>query len=96
MKIRSITVTVALLAATPVLADERCSIPDGVVSNLQAKLATVVGMGDANGGLFSPNRMWSAVVDRQGVVRSRFLEPDFRRRMDISQLIEALRAARSS
>ncbi len=36
------------------------------------------------------------VVDRQGVVRYRFLDPDFRRRMDISQLIEALRAARSS
>ena len=34
------------------------------------------------------------VVDRQGVVRYRFLDPDFRRRMDISQLIEALRAAR--
>jgi uncharacterized protein GlcG (DUF336 family) len=70
MKIRSISVTVALLASTPVLADERCSIPDGVVSALQAKLATVVSMGDANGGLFSPNRMWSAVVDRQGVLCS--------------------------
>jgi peroxiredoxin len=34
------------------------------------------------------------VVDRQGIVRDRFLDPDFRRRMDINQLIEALRAAR--
>jgi peroxiredoxin len=33
------------------------------------------------------------VVDRQGVVRYRFLDPDFRRRMDIGQLIEALHAA---
>jgi peroxiredoxin len=36
------------------------------------------------------------VVDRKGVVRYRFLDPDFRRRMDIKQLIEALRAAGSS
>ncbi len=33
------------------------------------------------------------VIDREGVVRYRFLDPDFRRRIDINQLIEALRAA---
>ena len=33
-------------------------------------LATVVNLPDANGGLFKPNRMWSAVVDRQGVLCS--------------------------
>src|SRR5262249_15478549 len=41
-----------------------------VVTSLQAKLATVVALADANGGLFSPNRMWSAVVDRRGVLCS--------------------------
>src|SRR5260370_11919720 len=59
-----------LLLSTPALADEDCNIPDGIVKNLQAKLATVVNLPDANGGLFKPNRMWSAVVDRQGVLCS--------------------------
>lgn len=45
-------------------ADKGCSIPDAIVDSLQAKLATVVQM--VNGGIFSPNRMWSAVVDRKG------------------------------
>src|SRR5258708_5450695 len=59
-----------LLLSTPALADEDCNIPDGIVKNLQAKLATVVNLADANGGLFKPNRMWSAVVDRQGILCS--------------------------
>jgi len=59
-----------LLLSTPALADENCSIPPGIVMNLQAKLATVVNSPDANGGLFNPNRMWSAVVDRQGILCS--------------------------
>src|SRR5260370_30526424 len=60
----------ALLLSTPALADEDCNIPDGIVKNLQAKLATVVSLADANGGLFKPNRMWSAIVDRQGILCS--------------------------
>jgi hypothetical protein len=70
MKRRLITVAVGLLLSTPALADEDCNIPDSTVKNLQAKLATVVNLPDANGGLFKPNRMWSAVVDRQGVLCS--------------------------
>src|SRR5438552_926457 len=56
--------------STSALADEECNIPPPVVKNLQAKLANVVNLADANGGLFKPNRMWSAVVDRQGVLCS--------------------------
>ena len=41
-----------------------CSIPSNVVSNVQGQLASVVQSG--NGGIFKPNRMWSAVVDRVG------------------------------
>lgn len=41
-----------------------CSIPGPVVRTVQAQLANVIG--DGNGGLFTPNRMWAAVVDRQG------------------------------
>ena len=49
---------------------QSCAIPAGTVSALQAKLASVVTLADHNGGLFSPNMMWSAVVDRQGVLCS--------------------------
>jgi uncharacterized protein GlcG (DUF336 family) len=45
-----------------------CSIDPGTVLKLQSKLASVVTQD--NGGLFSPNRMWSAVVDRNGVLCS--------------------------
>lgn len=46
----------------------RCQIPSDVVAGLQAQLASVVKMD--NGGLFTPNRMWSAVVDRVGTLCS--------------------------
>jgi uncharacterized protein GlcG (DUF336 family) len=72
MKQGVITIAVGLLLCAPALAEENagCSIPDATVRNLQAKLATVVAMADGNGGLFKPNRMWSAIVDRQGVLCS--------------------------
>lgn len=41
-----------------------CDIPESTVEQLQAQLASVVPNG--NGGLFTPNRMWSAVMDRKG------------------------------
>ncbi len=41
-----------------------CDIPETTVDQLQAQLSSVVTSG--NGGLFTPNRMWSAVVDRKG------------------------------
>ena len=47
-----------------------CQIPNAVVANVQAQLASVVKLGDQNGGLFGPNRMWSAVVDRKGTLCS--------------------------
>ena len=40
------------------------------MNNLQSKLAIVVNNPDKNGGLFSPSLMWSAVVDREGVLCS--------------------------
>jgi uncharacterized protein GlcG (DUF336 family) len=65
-----------LLLSMPAMADG-CTIPEATVKSLQAQLAVVVKLPDANGGLFGPNLMWSAVVDRQGalcsVVRS---DPD--------------------
>ena len=47
-----------------------CGIPQATVAALQAKLAAVVALPDANGGIFKPNRMWSAVVDRHDTLCS--------------------------
>ncbi len=46
-----------------------CSLSPSVVSNVLGRLGSVV-QHQNNGGLFSPNRMWAAVVDRQGVLCS--------------------------
>ena len=70
MKKLSIALAVGLVFSAPALADEECNIGDQVVKNLQEKLANVANLPDANGGLFKPNRMWSAVVDRQGTLCS--------------------------
>ncbi|HEY4043788.1 MAG TPA: heme-binding protein [Rhodopila sp.] len=75
------TMIITLLLPATVLAqagggqdddDQRsgCQIPSTTVANVQAQLATVVQEPDHNGGLFSPNRMWSAVVDRVGTLCS--------------------------
>src|SRR6201996_6092018 len=47
-----------------------CKISSEMVANIQNQLATVVNEPDQNGGLFSPNRMWAAVVDRAGTLCS--------------------------
>jgi uncharacterized protein GlcG (DUF336 family) len=74
------SVAVGMLLATNAFADQasdafspgpqKCQIPSNVVQNVQSQLANVVKAPDHNGGLFSPNRMWSAVVDRKGVLCS--------------------------
>src|SRR5215469_2266009 len=43
-----------------------CSLSSSVVSKVLSQLTSVVQQN--NGGLFTPNRMWAAVVDRQGVL----------------------------
>lgn len=53
----------------------RCSIPQKDVQNIQNQLASVVKSADGNGSIFGnilagPNRMWSAIVDRSGVLCS--------------------------
>ena len=44
----------------------RCALAQGTVALVQKQLFAVVNLADANGGIFKPNRMWSAVVDREG------------------------------
>jgi uncharacterized protein GlcG (DUF336 family) len=70
MKISLMTVAMAFVISMPALAEEQCNIPDNVLNNVQSKLSKVVHSPDANGGLFSPNRMWSAIVDREGTLCS--------------------------
>jgi uncharacterized protein GlcG (DUF336 family) len=55
-------------AQSPGQSRQQCSIPDNVVANVQGQLATVIKQN--NGGIFSPNNMWSAIVDRKGVLCS--------------------------
>jgi uncharacterized protein GlcG (DUF336 family) len=44
----------------------QCSLSHSVVNNVLGQLESVAKL--KNGGLFSPNLMWAAVVDRQGVL----------------------------
>jgi uncharacterized protein GlcG (DUF336 family) len=55
----------AVLCSPAVARDgSSCGIPKQVVSKVQDQLSHIVKLN--NGGIFSPNRMWSAVVDRRG------------------------------
>ena len=59
--------------ATAARADDgqvACAISSDTVRNVQAQLAAVVNLPDANGGIFKPNMMWSAIVDRNGILCS--------------------------
>ena len=73
--LRTLLAPILLVAAGAVLAQDAgerekrsCSIPPATVAAIQAQLAHVATMN--NGGLFSPSKMWSAVVDRQGMLCS--------------------------
>jgi uncharacterized protein GlcG (DUF336 family) len=74
MKAFWIAVAISFTGATGALADQnwggqsQCALSQGVINSVQSQLATVITSG--NGGLFTPNRMWSAIVDRQGVLCS--------------------------
>jgi uncharacterized protein GlcG (DUF336 family) len=75
MKIHTSLVAIIFVSAASAAAwaDEdqlSCNLSPSVVAQIQKQLSIVVGYSDANGGLFSPNRMWSAIVDRQGVLCS--------------------------
>jgi uncharacterized protein GlcG (DUF336 family) len=47
---------------------KQCSMPVSTVNKIQQQLLSVRQL--PNGGLFSPSRMWSAIVDREGVLCS--------------------------
>jgi len=75
MKRHLMTIALGLVISTPTLAQQNsqgqqpgCSISATLVNHLQSQLTAAAASG--NGGLNTPNRMWSAVVDRQGVLCS--------------------------
>lgn len=48
-----------------------CGIPAATVNQIQAQLSVVINdRSHPNGGIFTPNRMWSAIIDRDGVLCS--------------------------
>ncbi len=60
----------ASASAQTIAYDRSCSIPVNVVQSIQSQLSVVVHLSDDNGGIFTPNLMWSAIVDRAGVLCS--------------------------
>ena len=60
--------------ADPIEYRSQCALPQAVVLRIQNELQIVVQMN--NGGIFKPSRMWSAVVDRAGVLCSVFKAGD--------------------
>ena len=75
MKAFWIAAVIAVTGASGAMAQNwgaqgQCAVPTATVNLVQSKLATVINIPDHNGGLFAPNRMWSAIVDRKGVLCS--------------------------
>lgn len=66
LAIFAVAAAMAATTATSLAQTTACGIPAATVTALQAQLAAVIALPDANGGIFKPNRMWSAVVDREG------------------------------
>lgn len=57
------------VASIPAFADNEakgCALGPSAIKIVQDALTQVVG--DGNGGIFLPNMMWAAVVDRNGVL----------------------------
>ncbi len=65
----SIAAAMLVSIAVPALADGQgsgCSLSPSIIHKVQGQLKPVTQLPDQNGGIFKPNRMWSAVVDRDG------------------------------
>jgi uncharacterized protein GlcG (DUF336 family) len=50
--------------------NQSCAVPQSIIKTVQQQLAVVVTLSDHNGGIFTPNLMWSAIVDRKGLLCS--------------------------
>ncbi len=76
---------IALLTsgATAAQAGQACSIGAAALGTIQSQLKVVVNLSDGNGGIFKPNRMWSAIVDRSGVLCSIYSSAEFNPMLDV-------------
>jgi uncharacterized protein GlcG (DUF336 family) len=77
---------IALLmsGATAARAGTTCSIGSAAIGTIQSQLRVVVNLSDHNGGLFGgPNSMWSAIVDRSGVLCSVYSSAEFNPTLDV-------------
>ena len=75
MKLRLTMIALAAGLAAPSAAwadgfGSPCGISNATVQKIQNTLLPVTQSADDNGGIFRPNRMWSAIVDREGVLCS--------------------------
>ena len=80
---RSLAALIFVAGTVAARADSGCAIPNGIVQAVQSQLKTVVNLSDANGGIFKPNRMWSAIVDREGVLCSVKSSAEFAPTLDV-------------
>lgn len=61
----------AVAIALMIFLDNRagaCALTNSVVGRVLGELKTVANLSDANGGIFRPNQVWVAIVDRDGVL----------------------------
>src|SRR5207248_6329188 len=61
-------IVASLTTGASALADNQsnCGLSAETIKKVQDQLLPVTQLADANGGIFKPNRMWSAIVDRDG------------------------------
>ena len=62
----TLLISSAAMADSPAPSTTGCSLSATIIWKIQKQLQAVTLLPDANGGLFKPNRMWSAIVDRNG------------------------------
>ena len=74
LKLFEVSLLAVVLMSTSAVADEptgpACKLSAATVAKIQSQLLPVTQLPDFNGGIFQPNRMWSAIVDRDGTLCS--------------------------
>jgi uncharacterized protein GlcG (DUF336 family) len=67
----TLIISSAAMAESPAAVSRTgCDLSPGIIAKIQRQLRPTTRLPDANGGIFKPNRMWSAIVDRDGTLCS--------------------------
>ncbi len=64
--VAAITMCASVAFADTAAVNPICDIEQADLTAIQSQLAIVTHLSDGNGGIFKPNMMWSAIVDRKG------------------------------